>query len=50
MTRSEDEAATDYPLIAESADLAPDRASVVYTLNPKAKFNDGTPITPADIV
>jgi microcin C transport system substrate-binding protein len=25
MTRSEDEAATDYPLIAESADLAPTR-------------------------
>src|SRR5215469_4352524 len=25
MVRSEDEAATDYPLIAESADLAPDR-------------------------
>jgi microcin C transport system substrate-binding protein len=50
MTRSEDEAATDYPLIAESADLAADRASVVYTLNPKAKFHDGTPITPADVV
>ncbi|HWD58380.1 MAG TPA: extracellular solute-binding protein [Stellaceae bacterium] len=50
MVRSEDEAATDYPLVAESADLAPDRGSVVYTLNPKAKFHDGTPITPADVV
>jgi microcin C transport system substrate-binding protein len=50
MVRSEDEAATDYPLIAESADLAPDRSSVVYTLNPKARFHDGTPITPADVV
>ena len=50
MTRSDDEPATDYPLVAESADLAPDRASVVYNLNPKARFNDGTPITPADVV
>ncbi|HXC29495.1 MAG TPA: extracellular solute-binding protein [Stellaceae bacterium] len=50
MTRSDDEAATDYPLIAESADLADDRASVVYNLNPKAKFNDGTPVTPEDVV
>ncbi|HEU0216719.1 MAG TPA: extracellular solute-binding protein [Stellaceae bacterium] len=50
MVRSEDEAATDYPLIAESADLAPDRTSVVYNLNPNAKFHDGSPITPADVV
>jgi len=50
MVRSEDEAATDYPLVAESADLAPDRSSVVYNLNPKAKFHDGSPITPADVV
>src|SRR5579872_3345739 len=50
MTRSSDEASTDYPLIAESADLAPDRASVVYNLNPKAHFHDGTPITPEDVV
>jgi microcin C transport system substrate-binding protein len=38
MTRSEDEAATDYPLIAESADLAADRLSVLYTLNKKRAF------------
>ena len=50
MTRSSDEAATDYPLIAESADLADDRASVVYNLNPAAKFNDGSPVTPEDVV
>jgi microcin C transport system substrate-binding protein len=50
MTRSEDEASSDYPLIAESADLAADRLSVLYTLNSKARFHDGTPITPADVV
>ena len=50
MTRSEDEAASDYPLIAESADLAPDRASELFTLNKNARFHDGTPITAADVV
>jgi microcin C transport system substrate-binding protein len=50
MVRSEDEAASDYPLIAESADLAADRMSVLYTLDPKARFHDGTPITPDDVV
>lgn len=50
MARGEDEASTDYPLVAESAELAPDRRSVIYNLNPKARFNDGTPITPADVV
>jgi microcin C transport system substrate-binding protein len=50
MTRSEDEPATDYPLVAESADLADDRMSVLYTLNMAAKFHDGSPITPADVV
>jgi microcin C transport system substrate-binding protein len=50
MTRGEDEAATDYPLVAESADLAADRTSVLYTLNSKARFHDGSPMTPADVV
>ena len=49
MTRSEDEPATDYPLIAESADLAPDRMSVLFTLRKEARFHDGTPITPDDV-
>src|SRR5580700_9747086 len=50
MTRSEDEAASDYPLIAESADLASDRMSVLYTLRKEARFHDGTPITPDDVI
>ena len=49
MTRSEDESATDYPLVAESADLAPDRLSVLFTLRKDARFHDGTPITPDDV-
>ena len=50
MTRSEDEPATDYPLIAESAELAADRTSVLFTLRKEARFHDGTPITPGDVV
>jgi microcin C transport system substrate-binding protein len=50
MTRSGDEPAIDYPLIAESADLAPDRTSVLFTLRKEARFHDGSPITPDDVV
>jgi len=50
MTRSEDEPATDYPLVAESADLAADRMSVLFTLRKEARFQDGSPITPDDVV
>jgi microcin C transport system substrate-binding protein len=50
MTRSGDEPATDYPLIAESADLAPDRMSVLFTLRKEARFHDGSSMTPDDVV
>ena len=49
MTRGGDEPATDYPLIAESADLAPDRTSVLFTLRKEVRFHDGSPITPDDV-
>jgi microcin C transport system substrate-binding protein len=49
MTRSGDEPATDYPLVAESADIAPDRTSVLFTLRKEARFHDGSPITPDDV-
>ena len=50
MAQSEDEPETSYPLIAESADLAADRMSILYTLNKAARFQDGTPMTPEDVV
>ncbi len=50
MARSADEPASEYPLIAESADLAADRLSVLYTLRKEVRFHDGTPMTPADLV
>jgi len=49
MARVWDEPFTMYPLIAEKADVADDRSSVTFHLNPAAKFNDGTPITAEDV-
>ncbi len=50
MTSAADEPDSMYGLVAESADLAPDHASVVFKLRPEARFHDGTPITVEDIV
>jgi microcin C transport system substrate-binding protein len=50
MLASEDEPGSEYGLVAESADLAPDRKSVLYTLRKEARFHDGTPITPDDVI
>jgi microcin C transport system substrate-binding protein len=50
MTRAMDEPDAVYGLIAESADVAPDRKSVTFRLRPEAKFADGSPITADDVV
>ena len=50
MLASEDEPGSEYGLVAESADLAPDRKSVLYTLRKEARFHDGSPITPDDVI
>jgi microcin C transport system substrate-binding protein len=50
MLGSEDEPSSEYGLIAESAELAEDRLSVLYTLRKEARFHDGSPITPEDVV
>ncbi|MEI9899965.1 MAG: extracellular solute-binding protein [Hyphomicrobium sp.] len=50
MARAADEPDAVYGLIAESADLAPDKKSVVFKLRPEAKFADGTPVTADDVV
>ncbi len=47
---AEDEPGSQYGLVAERIALAPDRLSVLYTIREKARFHDGTPITPADVV
>ena len=47
---SEDEPASEYGLVAKTIDLAPDKLSVLYTLRKEARFHDGTPMTPADVI
>lgn len=50
MVRSYDEPDAHYALIAKTADVAADGRSVVFELDPRARFHDGSPITPADVV
>ena len=47
--RAEDEAFSEYGLIAEKVELPDDRSSVTFHINPKAKFSDGSPITASDV-
>lgn len=50
MLQSQDEPGSEYGLVAESVDLAADRLSVLFMLRKEARFNDGSPITPDDVV
>jgi peptide/nickel transport system substrate-binding protein len=50
MARAYDEPFSLYGLIAESAETPADRSSVEFTLNPAAKFSDGTTITVEDVI
>lgn len=47
--RSGDEPGTIYGLLAEAIKVAPDRSSVTFRINPKAKFYNGDPVTAADV-
>ena len=50
MMSSADEPSTEYGLIAEWASFPPDYSSVTFGLRKEARFHDGTPITPDDVV
>ena len=50
MRRVWDEPFTMYPLIAERVDVAEDRSSVTFHINPKARFHDGSPTTAEDVM
>jgi microcin C transport system substrate-binding protein len=50
MTASADEAFTKYGEIADSINVADDKMSVTFTINPKAVWHDGQPITADDVV
>ncbi len=49
LTGTFDEPTTAYGLLAEDVDVAPDGLAVTFRLNPAARFNDGTPVTAADV-
>jgi peptide/nickel transport system substrate-binding protein len=50
MARSLDEPFTLYGLLAETIDVADDRKSVTFALNPAARFSDRKPVTPEDVI
>jgi peptide/nickel transport system substrate-binding protein len=50
MARSLDEPFTLYGLLADTIDVADDRKSVTFTLNPAARFSDHQPVTPEDVI
>lgn len=50
MIGSDDEIDVLYPLIAEKVEYPDDYSWVIFHINPKARFQDGTPITAEDVV
>ena len=50
MGRSLDEPFTLYGVLAESIETGPDRDWVEFTLNPAARFSDGSPVTTEDVI
>ena len=50
MVSSGDEADAMYGLIAKSVAVGPGKAWTLFTLDEKAQFNDGSPVTPGDVV
>ena len=49
MTGTYDEPNTAYGLLAEGIEVADDLLSVTFRINPRAKFQDGSPVTAADV-
>jgi microcin C transport system substrate-binding protein len=47
---SDDEAFTEYGLLAETIEVADDRSAVTFKLRPEARFHDGSPVTPNDVI
>ena len=50
LTGNSQEPTTAYGLLAEDVEVAPDRHSATFRLNPKARFHDGSPVLAADVV
>ncbi len=50
MTSSLDEVGTEYGLVAEALRHPPDYSSVTYRLRASARWHDGKPVTPEDVI
>lgn len=50
MMRSADEPFTLYPLLAKTIDTDGARSFAEFTLDERARFSDGTPVTPDDVI
>lgn len=50
MQRNAGEPFSLYGLLAETIDLSEDRKTVTFNLNPDAKWSDGQPVTPEDVL
>ena len=50
MTPSLDEISAEYGLLAEAISYPEDFSSVTFRLNPAARFADGKPVTPEDVI
>lgn len=50
MATSPDDSSTEYGLVAEWVSFPDDYSSATFGLRPEAKFHDGTPVTPEDVI
>ncbi len=50
LTNSDDEAFTEYGQLAESIEMPEDRSWVAFTLRKEARWHDGKPVTPEDVI
>ena len=50
LTASDDEAFSEYGLIAESLEVPEDRSWIIFNIRPEARWHDGEPITADDVV
>ncbi|HEX2724912.1 MAG TPA: extracellular solute-binding protein, partial [Beijerinckiaceae bacterium] len=50
MTEALDEVGTEYGVLAEAVRYPPDYSSVTYRLRAEARWHDGKPVTPADVI
>ncbi len=49
-TSPDDDTLSEYGLIAESMEVAPDKSWIIFNLRPEARWHDGVPITPDDVI